>query len=98
MHDELHSDELKVSASMKYLRQPVAALIFMKAVDQLLLTVQVVTHPKARHLYPWVLSPHNSTIYHIQNPTNKLTTSTVLINMQHVKSVYDWNHRLGDQS
>lgn len=90
--------QTKTSASMKYLRQTVAALIFMNAADQLLTTIQVATHLKAWHLYPWVHSPHNSTIYHIQNPTNKLTTSTVLINMQHVKSVYDWNHRLGDQS
>lgn len=52
-------------------------------------TVQPVTHLKAWHLPSSLPSDHNSTIYHIQNPTNKLTTSTVLINMQHVKSVYD---------
>lgn len=32
---------------------------------------------------------HAHHITHIQNSTNKLTTNTVLINMQHFKSVYD---------
>lgn len=52
-------------------------------------TIPMATHQKTWHLPSSLPSPHNSTIYHIQNPTNKLTTSTVLINMQHVKSVYD---------
>lgn len=92
LHVELHSNayiQCKCQHTWIKVSQSIAYIPF---------TTWKALHLKAWHIPSRLPSPHNSTIYHIQNPTNKLTTITVLINMQHVKSVYDWNHRLGDQS